>query len=77
MKLYELQLVRHYASEGGGGGGGKLVDATPNTPPQVALGVKVTGLALIINNFETDKQKLKADIILMHKGQRAKRTPSQ
>ena len=38
-------------------------------PPQVALGVKVTGLALIINNFETDKQKLKADIILMDKGQ--------
>ena len=42
---------------------------TPPPPPQVALGVKVTGLALIIDNFETDKQKLKADIILMDKGQ--------
>ena len=48
-----------------------MVVATPNSPPppQVALGVKVTGLALIIDNFETDKQKLKADIILMDKGQ--------
>ena len=52
-----------------------MVVATPNSNPpppplpQVALGVKVTGLALIINNFETDKQKLKADIILMDKGQ--------
>ena len=42
----------------------------PIPPPhQVVLGAKVTGLALIINNFETDKQKLKADIILMDKGQ--------
>ena len=55
-----------------------MVVVTPNfPPPQVALGVKVTGLALIINNFDTDKQKLKADIILMDKGQRAKRTPSK
>ena len=41
----------------------------PPPPPQVVLGAKVTGLALIINNFEMDKQKLKADIILMDKGQ--------
>lgn len=41
----------------------------PPPPPQVGLGAKVTGLALIINNFETDKQKLKADIILLDKGQ--------
>ena len=48
-----------------------MVVATPNSPPppQVFLGAKVTGLALIINNFETDKQKLKADIILLDKGQ--------
>ena len=49
-----------------------MVVATPNSPPpppQVVLGAKVTGLALIINNFETDKQKLKADIILLDKGQ--------
>ena len=48
-----------------------MVVATPNPPPppQVVLGAKVTGLALIINNFETNKQKLKADIILMDKGQ--------
>ena len=41
----------------------------PTPPPPPPGGVKVTGLALIINNFETDKQKLKADIILMDKGQ--------
>ena len=41
----------------------------PTPPPPPPGGVKVTGLALIINNFETDKQKLKADIILMDKGE--------